>query len=101
MKFSDGIAYAFEKQKAIKVCDIKPLDNYTLWLSFNTGEVKQFDFNPLLDKVAYQPLKDIKIFKDVYIDHGVPVWNDGNIDVSPEFLYENSIAVKNNRIEKC
>ena len=94
MYIVDGIAHAGEQQKAIKVCGIRPLDNYTLWLRFNTGEVKQFDFTSLLEKAAYKPLKDVDLFKCVYIDYGVPVWNDGDIDISPEFLYENSVAIK-------
>lgn len=48
-----------------------------------------FDFKPLLEKPAYAALKDIDVFKGVYIDYGIPVWNDGDIDISPEYLYEN------------
>ena len=41
----------------------------------------------------FAPLADINIFKGVYIDYGVPVWNDGDIDIAPETLYEQSIPV--------
>ena len=88
MYIIDGIAYAGEKLPEIKVAGVRPLDNYKLWLRFNTGEVKVFDFKPLLDEEAFAPLSDKDIFNGVYIDYGVTVWNDGDIDIAPETLYE-------------
>jgi hypothetical protein len=35
----------------------------------------------------------MSVFKGVYIDYGVPVWNDGDIDIAPETLYEQSVPV--------
>ena len=67
------------------------MDNYLLWIRFNTGEARVFDFKPLLDSPAFAPLADKAVFRDVYIDYGIPVWNDGEIDISPEYLYENSV----------
>ncbi len=89
-----GIAYAGEPKPELKVCGIKPLDDFKLWLRFNNAEVRVFDFKPVLDRPAYTPLKNEATFKSVYIDYGVPCWNDGAIDISPEFLYEQSEAVK-------
>lgn len=93
MYIVDGIAYAGEKSSPIKVCGIRPLDNYILWVRFNTGEAKIFDFKNLLDKAAFAPLKDKAVFSSVYIDYGVPVWNNGDIDISPEMIYENGKVV--------
>lgn len=28
------------------------------------------------------------VFNNVTIEHGVPTWNNGNIDISSEYLYE-------------
>jgi hypothetical protein len=86
----DGIAYAGEKTPDIKVCGIKPLPEYKLWLRFNTGEAKIFDFKPLLKKPAFKKLADENVFKEVYLDYGVTVWENGEIDISPETLYEGS-----------
>ena len=44
----DGIAYAGEKTPAIKVSGVRPMDGYKLWLRFNTGEAKVFDFAPFM-----------------------------------------------------
>ena len=87
MYIVDGIAYAGTPAPALLVSGVRPLANHRLWVRFNTGEVKIFDFKPLLDAPAFRPLKDESIFREVYIDYGVPVWCDGNIDISPEKLY--------------
>ena len=91
MYIIDGIAYAGEPKTPIKVVGIRPLSNYHLWLRFSNGESKVFDFKPLLDSPCYIRLQDKEIFRDVYIDYGVPVWCDGDIDIAPEYIYENSV----------
>lgn len=92
MFIKDGIAYAGEQTPVIKVSGIRPMENHLLWIRFNTGEAKVFDLKPLLDTPAFAPLKDESLFRGVYIDYGVAVWMDGDIDIAPEYLYQNSIA---------
>lgn len=92
MFIKDGIAYAGEQTPVIKVSGIRPMENHLLWIRFNTGEARVFDLKPLLDTPAFAPLKDESLFRGVYIDYGVAVWMDGDIDIAPEYLYQNSIA---------
>lgn len=66
------------------------MEDFKLWLRFSTGETKIFDVKPLLDLPVFKPLSDPEVFKGVYIDYGVTVWNDGEIDIAPETLYEQS-----------
>ncbi|MBQ6381536.1 MAG: hypothetical protein IJJ41_08090 [Clostridia bacterium] len=40
---------------------------------------------------AYLPLGDINTFKGVDIDYSVAVWNGGDIDIAPEYLYEHGV----------
>lgn len=87
MYIVDGIAYAGEQSPALRVCGVRPLDGHILWVRFNNGETRTFDFTPLLNAPAFAPLADDNVFKGVYIDYGVPVWNDGDIDIAPETLY--------------
>ena len=87
MYISNGIAYAGEQKPIIKVCGVRPLDGHKLWLR----EIKIFDFTPLLKDAGFAPLKDEHTFAGVYIDYGVTVWNDGEIDIAPEYLYEHSV----------
>lgn len=42
MYIENGIAYTDESKQIIKVIDVHPLDNYILWVKFNTGESKTF-----------------------------------------------------------
>lgn len=93
MYIKNGIAYAGEEAPMLKVNGVRPLDGHKLWLRFNTGEARIFDFTPLLSVSVFAPLADMNVFRGVYIDYGVPVWNDGDIDIAPETLYEQSIPV--------
>lgn len=92
MYIIDDIAYAGDNTPAIKVSGVRPLKDYKLWVRFNNGEAKIFDFKPLLSTPAFAPLKDIDVFNSVYIDYGVTVWNGGDIDISPELLYSDGVA---------
>ena len=85
----DGIAYPKIKKELLKVVEVKTLPEYNLWIKFNNGEIRLFDFSSLLDKPAFVPLNDKTLFNAVSLDHGLPVWQNGDIDISPEYLYEN------------
>ena len=89
MYIKDGIAYADNREPILEVVSVRPLENFRLWLRFNNGKTKEFDFKPLLDKPAFQPLKNKAVFNDVYVDYGVTVWRNGEIDIAPEFLLHN------------
>lgn len=92
MYIKDGIAYAGEPTPPLKINGVRPLDDFNLWVRFSTGEVKIFDFKPLLNEPCFIPLKDVNVFNGVYIDYGCTVWKDGDIDIAPEYLYENGIT---------
>lgn len=88
----DGIAYAGDRNPEMKVCGVRPMAGYRLWLRFSTGEARVFAFSQLLGKAAFNPLGDESVFNSVYLDYGVPTWNNGEIDISPAYLYENSVS---------
>lgn len=89
MYIKDGIAYAGEPKTEIKVSGFRILADWKLWICFNTGEAKIYNFKPMLEFEAFKPLKNYNLFREAYIDYGVLVWNDGDIDISPEELYKN------------
>lgn len=93
MYISNGIAYAGEPKLPLKISGVRPLDNYRLWVRFSNGEEKIFDFTKQLDAPAFAPLKDKQLFRSVYIDYGVAVWKDGEIDIAPEYLYQHGVSV--------
>ena len=94
MYIIDGIAYAGEQAPELKVTGVRPLDNLMLWVRFNNGEARLFDCASVVSSPVFEPLRDPAVFKNVYIDYGVPVWNDGDIDLAPDYIYENSIAAQ-------
>ena len=92
MYIVNDIAYAGDKASALKISGVRPLADQLLWGRFSTGETKIFDFKPLLDSPAFSPLRDQDVFAGVYIDRGTAVWNDGDIDISPEMLYQQGVS---------
>lgn len=88
------IAHANGGTPLLKVISVRPLDGYKLWLRFSTGETRVFDCAKLLSMPAFAPLADTNVFKNVDLDHGVPVWDGGEIDIAPETLYANSVPAE-------
>ena len=93
MYIIDGIAYAGECPKPIGAKSIRPLEDYKLLILFNNGERRIFDFKPLLDMPCYKSLWDIDMFRQVYVECGTAVWDNGEIDIAPETLFEESVLV--------
>ena len=91
MYIINGIAYAGDYDEPLSVISVRALEDYTLWLRFSTGETKTFNFTPLLCASGFQPLKDKLLFESVYVEYGIPVWNNGEIDIAPEYLYQNGV----------
>ena len=93
MYVKDGIAYAGEPSPVILVKSVRALEDYKLWVRFINNEERIFDFAPLLNEPCYQPLKDKEVFNAVYVDFGCVTWNDGEIDIAPETIFENGVSV--------
>ena len=87
MRIENGIAYANGKNE-LNVTFFEIIENYKVRIAFDNGEKRTFDFKTLLNKPAFLPLNDMGIFKSVNVEHGIPTWNNGNIDISPEYLYK-------------
>lgn len=65
--------------------------DYTLILTFSNGEKKLYDASQLLKDDLFSPLKNPALFLKAHIDGVAVAWNS-EIDVAPEFLYENSVS---------
>ena len=87
----NGIVYADDPVPLLTVKSVRPLPDYKLLLRFSTGEEKRIDISSLLDEPVFRALRDVSVFNAVYIDYGTVVWNDGTIDIAPEYLYERGI----------
>ena len=68
------------------------LGGHKLGLSFNDGSRKVFDFSPLIKKFPlYKGIEPTEKFKDFTVTDWTVSWKDGEIDIAPEYLYENGV----------
>ena len=89
----DDIAYAGEQEPMLKVIGIRPMDDYLIWLRFSNHEERIYDVKPLFEYPVFKRLEDLEVFNSVYLDYGNPTWCNGEIDIAPESLYEESTIV--------
>lgn len=87
----NDICYAGEIRDGIKVTEAKPLRGGMMLVTFSTGEKRLLD-TTLLKGAAFEPLKDETIFCRPVLFHGVITWNNGEIDIAPEAVYQFSYA---------
>lgn len=85
----DGICYAGKCEDGIKVTDAKVLRGGILLVTFNTGERRLFDTTTLKGS-AFLPLQEEQTLKNFTLFHGILTWKDGEIDIAPETVYEES-----------
>ena len=72
------------------VTKVEPIENYSLILSFDNGERKQFDVKPYIQGSWYGMLKDESYFKSVHPNGYSIEWADGQ-DLCPDELYYTSV----------
>ena len=90
MFFANGMVYGDTPKEMMKIVAVKPLENMTMILTFNSGEQRLYDATELLKYPIFQVLKDKEVFLHPVLDHGVVTWNNGALDLSPDAMYENS-----------
>ncbi len=84
-------------EELMKIIKVKPLDNMMLLLTFNSGEQRLYDASHLIKYPLFKALKNKEVFSHPEIDHGVVTWLDGELDIAPESMYENSYPYKQRR----
>lgn len=77
----------------VYVSSVEPKEKFNLLVTFENGEKRLFDCSPLLNRTMYKPLENKAFFDTVRVDFGTAVWGR-QIDIAPECLYENGVAVK-------
>lgn len=74
----------------LSVIDVKPMDNYRLFLTFENNEQKIFDVSPYLEIGKFSELKNKEVFNSVKISFDSIEWSN-HLDLDPEILYQKSI----------
>lgn len=90
MFIMDDIAYAGKYKEDIKVCQIKIIAELSMLVTFSNGEKRVFDAKELLKYPIYKKFEDYNVFKKAYVENGIIIWDNGEIDISPETVYANS-----------
>jgi len=71
----------------LHITDVEHLDDYRLHLTFSNGAEGIVDLSDELFGEIFEQLRDIELFKQVYITSRTIEWPNG-ADFAPEFLYE-------------
>ena len=98
MYIINGIVYAGEMKEGIYVRDFRILQNLYMLVTFSTGEVRVFDAAELLQYPVYAPLADNGVFRSAKVEDGILVWQNGEIDIAPEALYERSYPYSSSQV---
>lgn len=76
----------------LKITQANYLKDYQIKVVFNDGACRIFDFSPIIAKYpVFKELGDISKFRN-YVLTDTLEWNDGEIDIAPEYLYENGVV---------
>lgn len=85
--------YATAKVPILKISSVRNLGNYQLVVTFNNGEINLFDGRQLLNEgEVFTPLADESVFNAYTLDYETLTWQNGEIDIAPEYVYANSSA---------
>ena len=80
-----------------EVIQVKPTDDYKVYVYFDDGSIRLFDANNLIDKGIFTKIKDITIFKNTCtVLNGTLAWDlEGTydeskcLDIDPFEIYDN------------
>jgi hypothetical protein len=67
--------------------EVKPLDNYRLWISFSDGVEGVVDLSELVGKGVFSSWTDYQQFEKVHLGPGGEIAWDDQIDMCADALY--------------
>lgn len=77
-----------------RIVEVKPLENYRVWIKFSDGIEGTVDLSELVGKGVFSVWEDVNFFNSVFIDqesHTI-AWK-GGIDLCPDNLYAKVLGV--------
>ena len=76
----------------LKITQASYVKDYQIKVVFNGGACCIFDFSPIIAKYpVFKELSDPSKFRN-YVLTDTLEWNDGEIDIAPEYPYGNGVA---------
>jgi len=76
----------------LDVIKVEVADDFKLTLTFENGEIREFDCRPILNEKPFDSIANIFIFRQVKVEHGTVVWPN-EVDIPPETLYLESKSI--------
>ena len=76
-----------------RVTAVEPMAGFRLLLTFDSGEVREFDVSPYLDKGVFREFRDETLFRSVHVSFDTVEWGNG-ADLCPELLYAAGVPVQ-------
>lgn len=89
MHEENGIVYSDNPEEMLTVLEVKHMYSGVYLIKFSNGKTRLFDTTILKGEV-FDPLKNPKIYENPSLEFGIVTWDNGNIDCSPEYMFENS-----------
>ncbi len=74
------------------VLSVKPQADYSVIVTFETGEIRKFNVKPYICGEWFGKLNDVHVFNTVHPCGNTIEWADGQ-DIAPHELYELSVAM--------
>ena len=75
---------------------VQPMSDHRLQLTFENGEVRIFDANPMLEGTAGKWLGELlndDYFNQAFVSDGIVNWPNEQ-DICPDCIYEDSVPIK-------
>jgi hypothetical protein len=70
-----------------QLTSVKPLENYSIFVSYNDGVQGVVDLQHLANKGVFKQWDSNNLFRQVHIsDYGAIAWND-DLDICPDSIY--------------
>ncbi|OFW01093.1 MAG: hypothetical protein A3I61_13970 [Acidobacteria bacterium RIFCSPLOWO2_02_FULL_68_18] len=70
-----------------KVVDVRPLENYRVWLRFADGTQGEIDLSDLAGKGVFTAWADSDLFNSVHLEEGGGIEWPGGLDICPDTLF--------------
>ena len=84
----DGIVYAGNQKPMPTIIWAEYRGNHVIRAAYATGEIVDVDFSKHFTGPALEPLRNEEILKSFDYSLGFLQWEDGEIDVDPETMFE-------------
>lgn len=97
MHEENGIVYSDNPEVMLTVLEIKHMYSGVYLIKFSNNEIRLFDSTVLVGEV-FEPLKRPEIYENSKLEFGIVTWDNGQIDCSPDYMFEHSFEYNTSEI---